>query len=149
MLAEIPIPDMYSLRSVLSVGGMIYFLICLTIYGVQGPWKGMATNCVLLVIGLFIFSGGVADTKGNWEGALHTRFIGYEDVRHTRYVGTVSSDEYYWKESQYEDIFKDARDKEMIYWDEDNKILGMHDPSCDDYICSPWVFHPACLIYSN
>ena len=144
ILAEIDIPDIWSLRSVLSVFGMIYFIVCLTIYGTQGFVKGMGTMCVFLMIGLFLVAGATEDTKGEWEGAFHTRIICYEDVRHTKQIKTMSSDEYNYRVGQNEDLFPD---RDIVYWDREKKIFAMHDPDCNDYICSPWVFHPACLVY--
>ena len=144
MLAVTDIPDIWDLSSVWSLFGVIYFIVCLIIYGAQGTLRGMGTMCVLLMIGLAIVAGATADTKGEWEGAFHTRIICYDNPDYTDQIKTMSSDEYNWRVGQNEDIFPD---REVVYWDRDKKIFAMHDPDCDDYICSPGTFHPASLVY--
>ncbi|MCD6298888.1 MAG: hypothetical protein J7M30_17230 [Deltaproteobacteria bacterium] len=121
MLAVIDIPDIWDLSSVWSIFGVIYLIVCAGIYGMQGTLRGIGTMCVLLVIGLVIVAGATADTKGEWEGAFHTRIICYEDVRHTKQIGTMSSDKYNWRVGQNEDPFPD---REVVYWDNNNLFLG-------------------------
>ncbi len=134
MLAEISIPDMYSLRSMLSVCGIIYLIICAAMFS-KGYWKGLSINCGLLTIGFLFIMAVNHDAEGQYEGPFTVRVFTDEGKSITK-----------------KRLMRESAGRYGYYLDGEcynfePEVYAMHDPASDDYLFSPWFFHPACLIY--
>ena len=104
----------------------------------------MSWNCLLLSIGVIIVMCAQHDAEeaGPNIGAWSERCV--SDSGKTIYwaeIKWVSNSEFTIEH------FPNKIYYEGEYYNFEDKIYAMHDPSCSQYVCSPWVFHPACLIY--
>lgn len=130
MLAEITIPHIWSFRAVLSLIGIVYMLICFCIIAVKG-FHGWAFVLTLACIGLLLLTMVTADPLKNYSD-------GSELFNYRVYIadGKTTIDE------------KTAIHSNKWY-QEEPRIYAMHDPQAEYCITiSPWVFHPACLVWS-
>lgn len=138
MIAEISIPDIWSLRACLSIVGIIYFCICLALCS-KGMARGVVANCCLLTVGfilLYILTPkpvGFNGSKDGWK-YLESRVFNSrgESVDLKSLMDVIDHS------PGYDSIAGYSLERE---------VYAMHDPQSPDYICSPWIFHPACLIY--
>ncbi len=141
MLAEISIPDMWSLRSMLSVCGIIYFIICAAMFPLFGFWKGIVFNCGLLTVGFLFVAVANSDAEGQYEGAFTVRVFtddGKSIIKKRLMRESAGRYGYY---------FDQDKDGDKECYNFEPEVYAMHDPQSDDYLCSPWFFHPASLVY--
>lgn len=142
MIAEITIPDIWSMRSVLSIFGFIYLFVCLLMFS-GGVMKGVVLNCGLLTVGVILLMimtpdpVGFDGPKDGWK-ALEPRV--FNDEGHSVDLKSLMG------LSVIPRMYDKDNDRIRGYH-VDSPVYAMHDPTSPDYICSPFIFHPACLVY--
>ena len=142
MIAEIDIPDVWSMRSVLSVVGIVYLFICYMMFS-KGVLKGVTINCGLLTIGfilLMIITPDPVSFDGPQDGLKELEPRVFNDAGHSvdlKSLMDVTTSGRGWS----------PNDDYIRGYHVDHQVYAMHDPSSPHYICSPFIFHPACLIY--
>jgi len=144
ILAEIKIPDVYSPWSALSIVGIMYFLICFYLFCKHGVISGMATNSLLLIAGLLFVI--VVNTEDDGTGMFSKRLIDKNDRNLT--ISQVEHFEIDILDYQEKIEAWKNPDTPRIDPDEDfTTIWAINDPTCEYYLCSPWVFHPSCVVW--
>jgi hypothetical protein len=142
MIAEISIPDIWSLRACLSVIGIIYFCICLSMFS-KGVLKGVTINCGLLTVGfilLYILTPKPVGFDGPKDGWKYLEPRVFNDEGHSVDLKSLMNVRVIPR------IYSKENDR-LAGYHIDYEVYAMHDPQSPDYLCSPWIFHPASLVY--
>ena len=143
MLAEISIPHIWSFRAVLSLVGLLYMVICFLLVGVKGGrgWGIVTTlTCIGLVI-VVIFSPDPMMRSSDGLRCFTHRVVTEDGSRSIDRVDAIP--------------FTCGGPQRIFYvvdgikYEEEPVIFAMHDPHVSYcFKISPWVFHPACLVWS-
>jgi len=145
MLAEITIPDIWSLRSALCVVGIIYMVVCFYIVGTRG-FGGWATVLSLWVCGVIILMimtpdpVGFDGPKDGWS-ALEPRV--FNDRGESVDLKSLMN------ERNYDEgmIIKKWDGDKIAGYHIDYEVFAMHDKQADCFYINPFIFHPTCLFW--
>ena len=142
MLAEITIPDIWSMRSALCIVGIIYMVVCLMIVGARG-FGGWATVLSLWFVGIVLLTivtpdpVGFDGQKDGWY-AMEPRV--FDDDGHSvdlkSLMGVTTSGRGWSPNDDY-----------IRGYHTDHQVFAMHDKQADCFYINPFIFHPACLFW--
>ena len=126
MLAEISIPDMYSLRSMLCVGAIPVVIFLLIPFG-KGKIAGSGWNATIFIIACLWLSE--CDKTGMME--VRAMNDAGQTIPYHMLMGktTISGGNY------------------IAGYDISKKYWAMHCPDASCTYISPWIWHPACIVW--
>ncbi len=110
----------------------------------------MGWNCLLLTIGLIIVMCAQMDASNNDELDLDNWKLGAWSEMCVADSGKTIPWRLLMHVSNTHRMIENNPDRIYFngeYYNFTNKVYAMHDPASGKYVCSPWFFHPACLIY--
>ena len=144
------VPDCWSIRSVLSVFGVIYIIFSIFLILSQGGLKGGLTLVKFALVGACLVSisgpGENPDYLPELDGGLNLRVI-CEDPNGIFYWGDYVWEVRFDRHWRFNNKFNTFDDDDRGCYDPEPKIYAMHDPAFKGYI-SPKIFHPAAFFWS-
>lgn len=138
MIAEISIPEIWSMRAALCVVGIIYMVVCFFIVGIKGlrGWANVLTLWVIGFVFLMIVKPECVSYDGPQDGweCLQSRVFNREghSVEFRSLMGEICV----------------GRGSTINGYDIDHEVYAMHDPQAPGLYINPWIFHPGCLFWS-
>ena len=139
MIAEITIPEIWSMRAALCVVGIIYMVVCFLLVGIRGL-RGWANVLTLWAVG-FVFLMivkpeciGFNGPQDGWE-CLRTRVFSDEgkSIDLKDLMGASAGEYGYYKDG--------------IKYNFEPEVYALNDPQAPGFYINPWIFHPGCLFW--